>query len=269
MSYDLAVWHQPSKISNEDAGEIYAALCEEDLSGVSPYSKIEAFYTELTSKHPEIADISDDDIDNHDLCPWSCAFDRSPGHLIMCCVWPKAEYVADLVFNLAAEHELAVFDPQSESINFPQNQVDSSDLSKPWWRFLGLTTIRRRTRRRSRRRTRRLIKFGSFHRRGSPLTFCKKMHRITRLLFADFMGDHGISRSEINQTLEDLGQQVDNLGRFTTFTYEDGTRLNVQLCFYPDDKLHHVSMSISIEGDEKGWGGLDEGQRAEAAYQST
>lgn len=61
-------------------------------------------------------------IDNHDLCRWSCAFDRSPSHLIMCCIWSKSEYVASLVIELAAKHELAVFDPQSETINFPPNQ---------------------------------------------------------------------------------------------------------------------------------------------------
>ncbi len=120
MSYDIAVWHQPTKISNAQAVKTYISLCEEDLSGVSPHPSIDAFYNELTAKHPEIDDVPETDIDNHDLCPWSIAFDRSPSHLIMRCIWPKAEYVAGLVFELAEKHNLAVFDPASETINYPE-----------------------------------------------------------------------------------------------------------------------------------------------------
>ena len=43
------------------------------------------------------------------------------------------------------------------------------------------------TRRRSRRRTRRLIKFGSFHRRGSPITFAKEMYSEHIIAFIDIL----------------------------------------------------------------------------------
>lgn len=135
MSYGLAVWHQSSKITNEEAAKIYIALCEEDISGVESHPSVEGFYTDVTSKHPEIDDIPEEEIDDHDLCPWSCAFDRSPGHLIMCCIWPKSKCVAALIFELAEKHGLAVFDPQSETINYPPDQFPASASSKPWWKF--------------------------------------------------------------------------------------------------------------------------------------
>lgn len=135
MSYDLAVWHPSNRVSNEEAQAIYIGLCEEDISPLIQHSSVDDFYTDLTNKHPEIDDVPDDLIDDTDLCPWSIAFDRSPCHLIMCCVWSRSDYVAETVFTLAQKHGLAVYDPQSESINYPDSVLSCNSESKPWWKF--------------------------------------------------------------------------------------------------------------------------------------
>jgi len=88
----------------------------------------------LTAKHPEIDTVPDDRIDDHDYCPWSCALDRSPGHVIMACVWSKAEYVDGFVRAMARKHGLAVFDPQAGTISYPEASGEKS-AKKPWWRF--------------------------------------------------------------------------------------------------------------------------------------
>jgi len=119
MSCDFAVWYPNRRLSNEQALELYHQLCDGVTINVIAHPAVDAFYNEITAKHPEIDDIAEEDIDNTDLCPWSIAFDRSPGHLIMCCVWPKADYVERLVKELAQKHELAVFDPQTEEIIYP------------------------------------------------------------------------------------------------------------------------------------------------------
>jgi hypothetical protein len=49
----------------------------------------------------------------------------------MCCVWPKADYVKDLVSRLATKHGLAFYDPQSETIAYPGD----GPASKPRWKF--------------------------------------------------------------------------------------------------------------------------------------
>ena len=82
--------------------------------------------------HPQIDDISDEQVDDHDLCPWSIAFDRSPGHLVMCCVWSKADYVTELLKTLANKHGLALYDPQSESIHYPGGELTKETS---WWKF--------------------------------------------------------------------------------------------------------------------------------------
>jgi hypothetical protein len=110
---------------------LYAALCDGNIAGVQPHAAIDAFYSELVAKHPQIDDISDEQVDDHNLCPWSVAFDRSPRHIIMCCVWSKADYVGGLLKSLAKKHGLALYDPQSERVHYP----DGANVDKPWWKI--------------------------------------------------------------------------------------------------------------------------------------
>jgi hypothetical protein len=124
MSFDLAVWNTDKRLSNDEAGLLYRDLCESRTDGVRAHPGIEAFYGELTAKHPEIDTVPDDQIDDLDLCPWSIAHDRSQGHIIMCCVWSRAEYVRKLAHSLARKHGLAVFDPQESRVSYPGGDWD-------------------------------------------------------------------------------------------------------------------------------------------------
>jgi len=119
MSYDLGILSIKNRISNQEASVLYATLCNGDYSGVISNSSVNMFYDELTAKHPEIDNVPDEEIDNTDLCPWSVAFDRSDGHIIICSVWSKAEYVFELILNLAGKHGLATYCPQSKIIIYP------------------------------------------------------------------------------------------------------------------------------------------------------
>jgi len=135
MSCDLGVWFPHNRLTNQQANELYGRLCEGDTSGVQPNPAVDAFYAELTAKHPEIDTVPHDRIDDHDYCPWSCSIDRSPGHVIMSCVWSKADYVTTLVHDLARTHNLAVYDPQSDRITYPGDPGPASEPKRPWWRF--------------------------------------------------------------------------------------------------------------------------------------
>jgi len=126
MSFDLAVWYPEKRISDEEARELYVRLCDSDTSGVVAHPAVDAFYAELTAKHPEIDTIPEERIDDHDYCPWSCRLERSPSHVITCCVWPKATYVGQLVESLARKHGLAVYDPQSDRVTYPDGSTGRS-----------------------------------------------------------------------------------------------------------------------------------------------
>lgn len=134
MSCDFAVWYARTRPSAEEAQALYGKLCEGDVSGVEPHPGIDAFYAALTSKHPEIDDVPEERVDDTDLCPWSVAFDRSPGHLIMCSVWSKANYVEGLIRQLASEHGLVVYDPQSQVVHCPESLSNPAGPSRPWWK---------------------------------------------------------------------------------------------------------------------------------------
>src|SRR5260370_1074011 len=133
MSCDFAVWFPDRRLDDAEAGRVYRRLCDGVTDDIVPNPAIDAFYEDLTAKHPEIDDIPEEEIDNHDLCPWSIKLDRSPGHVIMPCVWSKADYVDQLVRTLARKHGLAVYDPQAGRIIYPEESPRGRSKS-PWWR---------------------------------------------------------------------------------------------------------------------------------------
>jgi hypothetical protein len=141
MSYDLAVWYPQKRIENAEATELYLRLCDGDTSGVAPHPSIDAFYAELTAVHPEIdtaaGDRANDRIDDHEYCPWSCKLDYSPAHVIMCCVWSKASDVHKLVQGLARKQGLALYDPQSEEVIYPDGSTGAKRASRASLWILG------------------------------------------------------------------------------------------------------------------------------------
>jgi hypothetical protein len=137
VSFDLGVWYPQKRIGNKEARKLYARLCDGDTSGVFPHPAIDAFYGELTAKHPEIDAIPEKKIDDHDYSPWSCEMDRSPGHVIMSCVWSKAEYVGALVQDLARKHGLAIYDPQSDGVIYPAGSTGAVRTSRGLLWILG------------------------------------------------------------------------------------------------------------------------------------
>lgn len=117
MSWDCAVWHSNSVKNKKDAEKLYNNLCKGDTSLIGPTQRIQDFYEELTEKHPEIDDVSEDEIDNLDLCPWSSDFDKSEGHIIMSCAFSKSEYINVLIQDLAKKYDISFYEPQNMTFN--------------------------------------------------------------------------------------------------------------------------------------------------------
>lgn len=104
---------------------MYIRLCDGNTSGIEPHPAIDAFYAELIAMHPEIDTIPAERIGDHDYCPWSCKLDHSHAHVIVSCVWSKATYAGQLVENLARKHGLALYDPQSDEVIYPDGSRDA------------------------------------------------------------------------------------------------------------------------------------------------
>ncbi len=136
MSFDLAVWHPDRPLSASEATERYARLCDGDAHGLVAHPAVPIFYQELVAMHPELDDVPEERLDDHEYCPWSVAMDRSPGHVIMSCVWSRADYVRNLVGELAAKHGLVVYDPQRGAVTYPTSSGGSQAASpRPWWKI--------------------------------------------------------------------------------------------------------------------------------------
>ena len=135
MSCDFGIWFPHQRLSHKEAGERYQRLCAGDTSEVQPHPAVDDFYAALTARHPELDTISEERVGDHDYCPWSCALDRSEGHVIVPCVWSKADYVTGFVHDLARQHDLAVYDPQSERITYPGDLPSSSARPRSGWHF--------------------------------------------------------------------------------------------------------------------------------------
>ena len=132
MSCDFAVWYPDKRLTDAEAEVRYGRLCEEQVEGeVVDHPSVRAFYDELVSLHPEIDHLPADRADDRELSPWSSTMDRSGGHVIMSCVWPRADYVTDLLRRLAGKHGLALYDPQAGRIFYPDQSEPPS--KKAWW----------------------------------------------------------------------------------------------------------------------------------------
>ena len=121
---------------------MYLRLCDGDARALAPHPSIDAFYAELTARHPEIDTIPKEKSDDHDYCPWSCKLDYSPSYVIMCCVWSKASYVHELVRVLARKHGLALYDPQSERVTYPDGSTGAeTNTSRTSLSILGVFAL--------------------------------------------------------------------------------------------------------------------------------
>lgn len=78
-----------------------------------------AFYKELTTRWPEIDTVPEEEFDNMNYCPWSCALPHSGMAVVMACVWSMAEEVEAFVKDLAKKHGLVFFGPQADTVSLP------------------------------------------------------------------------------------------------------------------------------------------------------
>jgi hypothetical protein len=117
VSFDLGIWDKQLGL----APGIYSRLCEGTLAPNGESAAIGSFYDELTRRWPEIDSVPEERIGDLEYCPWSCSIERSGMHVIVNCVWPKADAVAIYVYELAAKHELVLYDPQADKIHLPKS----------------------------------------------------------------------------------------------------------------------------------------------------
>jgi hypothetical protein len=74
-------------------------------------------------KWPEIDTVPEEKIDDKEYCPWSCALSHSGMAVVMACVWSMADEVTALVQELSKKYHLVLFNPQTDTVSIPENNV--------------------------------------------------------------------------------------------------------------------------------------------------
>jgi hypothetical protein len=117
LSYDLAVWYEPSGITAAQAARTYAQLVEGEFgTAANPAEpRIQAFHRELTARYPETHSLPADE-----GSPWSVQLTVTNTAVLMAMVWSRVAEVDPYVRTLADQHGLVLFDPQRQAIHHPE-----------------------------------------------------------------------------------------------------------------------------------------------------
>lgn len=114
MSYDLAVWEGEDPADNNEAGssfdELYERYLESEAVAVPPSPRIQAYGAALLQRYPDDAEDS----------PWASppVMDEASGPIVYLLMsYSRAEEVSEYAAQLAREHGLVCFDPQSETLS--------------------------------------------------------------------------------------------------------------------------------------------------------
>ena len=116
MSFDLAVWEEPTPRTDGEALDELQRLRAQYLgkgASAPPSERIKAFIAALTERYPDITELPDDEVDDG---VWSDGplVDNASGPIFYFgIVGSRAEDVTEYVAHIAAEHGLVCFDPQS------------------------------------------------------------------------------------------------------------------------------------------------------------
>lgn len=117
MSYDLAVWEGERPSSNAAALAEYVRLMdtlESESEGCAPpTAAIERYVGALLARWPDLGEDGDDD------SPWADGplINNAIGPMFyFALIWSRAEDASEFASNLAAQHGLVCFDPQSETM---------------------------------------------------------------------------------------------------------------------------------------------------------
>ncbi|HEY7094469.1 MAG TPA: hypothetical protein VH393_14900 [Ktedonobacterales bacterium] len=124
MSFDLAFRHEEKPITAEQARHISWQLCEGDVSVVKPYSALALFLEGLAQRYPTISAYPDEDVDD---CPWNSDWSVTPGSVIFCIAWSRAEEIAPLLVEMANAYNLMCYNPQRDEVYLPTSVLPGGD----------------------------------------------------------------------------------------------------------------------------------------------
>lgn len=122
----LGVWSSDTAISDREAADLYVTMSDGRYPPNEFNAEVYSFYCRLIQCYPEIDLVPENELE---ACPWACALDVSDSHLIMAIQPNKSYSVVPVVLELAEQHGLICFNPQSGKVHLPSrltSQVHSA-----------------------------------------------------------------------------------------------------------------------------------------------
>jgi hypothetical protein len=116
VSFDLAVWEGPKPQTDTDALAEFERLYAEHIgsgSNEAPSPAIREFVAAITTDHPDLTDLPDDEIDEGVWSDGPLINNARGPFFYFGIVWSRAEDVAPTVARIAAKRGLVCFDPQA------------------------------------------------------------------------------------------------------------------------------------------------------------
>jgi hypothetical protein len=116
MSFDMAVWEGVRPSTDAEGLAEFNRLHARSLEGgasVEPSARMKKFIAAITEKYPDIVDLPDDLVDDGVWSDGPLENNASGPYFYFGIVWSRAGEVAEFVADVAREHGLVCFDPQS------------------------------------------------------------------------------------------------------------------------------------------------------------
>ena len=118
--YYLAVWGGGKALSDREAAKYYASLLDGEMLPEFD-AGVYAFNCALTRRYPDLEMLGDEEAD---ASPWAATPDISGGHMIVALQAGRYAEVFPLILELAHEHGLVCFDPQTTKVHLPAHLPD-------------------------------------------------------------------------------------------------------------------------------------------------
>jgi hypothetical protein len=111
MSFDLAVWYEPSTVTREEAAATYERLCHGEDAGLVEHPSLATFYVDLVSEFPPSAGLPR---------VWSAPPEVEDNSLLLRLTQATADEVAPAIRRLAERHGLVSYDPYLGHVQLPR-----------------------------------------------------------------------------------------------------------------------------------------------------
>lgn len=116
MSFDLAVWFEPTAVTSSEAIRKHDGFASRAPDAGPADPRAVAFHRELIARYPGLSDLPDDQLER---IPWHGDPEIVGEAVLMTMSWSTPDETVQFILELAERHEMVLFDPQDGTVYLP------------------------------------------------------------------------------------------------------------------------------------------------------